>query len=228
FQNLLRCKSAIDFAQTIFNQWDKSPLQLVTQNAVLPTSMSNSQEFNRLFSHRTSIAEIMSLFDTEFYIPDDLNVKVDRASMAHSLECREPLLDHRLFELAFSFPESYRGQSNNSKRILKSVLEKYVPKSLFERPKRGFSIPLERWLNGALRGWCQDLLMPSHIQKSGLLIESTVQKLTEEHFSLGINRAPQIWQILAFQSWYDSITASWRRPVADKLLGNDLYNALQH
>ena len=102
--------------------------------------------------------QAMMYLDFAGYLPDDCLVKVDRASMAASLEVRCPLLDHRVVEFAWSLPLSYRVDDGGAKRVLKSVLERYLPRTLFERPKRGFGVPLGAWLRGPLRGWAETLL----------------------------------------------------------------------
>jgi asparagine synthase (glutamine-hydrolysing) len=99
----------------------------------------------------SSIVEAASYLDFSTYLPDDILVKVDRASMAVSLECRAPLLDRRVVEFALSLPENFKYHNGITKRILKDILYTYVPRSLVDRPKMGFGVPLSQWLRGPLQ-----------------------------------------------------------------------------
>ena len=144
--------------------------------------------------------EQMQLFDTATYLPDDILQKVDRASMAVSLEVRPPLLDHRVVEFAWRLPRSMRIQNGQSKWLLRRVLDRYVPRSLVERPKMGFGIPLAEWLRGPLRSWAEDLLDPSRLG-GGLLNVPAVHKLWAEHQSGAHNWAYALWTILMFEGW---------------------------
>ncbi|MDP4299854.1 asparagine synthase (glutamine-hydrolyzing) [Leptothrix discophora] len=138
-----------------------------------------------------------AFWDASHYLPDDILVKVDRASMANSLETRAPLLDHRVIEFSFGLPDKFKATSSESKIILKSVLERHIPRHLIDRPKMGFSIPLDEWLRTSLRPWCEDLL---HSEKRGseLLDNSIIRNLWTEHCSRNANHADKIWAILMF------------------------------
>jgi len=147
------------------------------------------------------VVDFMMFGDTSFYLPDDILTKVDRASMAVSLESREPLLDYRLLELAWSFPQSWRYKDGKGKIILRDILGRFVPKEFYERPKMGFSVPIASWLRGSMREWCGDLLSESAIQKSGIFDASSVSKILKEHQSGDHDNSELLWNMLMFQAW---------------------------
>ncbi|MFM1803560.1 MAG: hypothetical protein RL136_439 [Planctomycetota bacterium] len=142
--------------------------------------------------------------DIASYLVDDILVKVDRASMAHSLEAREPLLDPDLAELAFSLPLSMKIRGGERKWILRRVLERRVPRSLFERPKMGFGVPLAEWLRGPLRGWAEDLLDPARLRQAGYLDADAVRAIWSRTLDprMGSN-GYEAWNLLMFESWRD-------------------------
>jgi asparagine synthase (glutamine-hydrolysing) len=144
----------------------------------------------------------MMLGDIAHYLPDDILTKVDRATMAYGLEAREPLLDSALAELAFRLPSSMRIRDGERKWILRRVLERRVPRALFERPKTGFSVPLLRWLRGPLRSWAEERLDPARIGREGYLDPTAVRALWAD--TLAGRRggdAAEIWSVLMFESW---------------------------
>lgn len=146
-------------------------------------------------------AEWMMAMDAVTYLPDDILVKVDRAAMSASLETRAPFLDRDVVELAGQLPLSAKIDGRIGKRVLREVLYKYVPRELIERPKQGFSIPLDRWLRGELRGWAQALLSPASLNLSGLLNEQAVTQLWVRHQQGRENAGPLLWNILMLQLW---------------------------
>lgn len=131
-------------------------------------------------ARKLSAEEQQALFDLQYYLPDDLLTKVDRASMQHSLEVRVPLLDHRLVEFAMNLDISLKIQNGDSKYLLKQVLYDYVPAEHFNRPKWGFSIPLARWLQNDLRYLIDAYLADSLVKNLGLVNVSIVRKLKED------------------------------------------------
>lgn len=146
-----------------------------------------------------TLAETAALADAHQYLPDDILVKVDRASMAYSLETRAPLLDHRVIELALSLPTAFKHAGGVSKRVLRDVLYRHVPQEIVDRPKMGFSIPLREWLAGDLKDWGAsliDTLAPDH----PFLDKETVQRLWREH-QAGQNRTEPLWSILTLLSF---------------------------
>jgi asparagine synthase (glutamine-hydrolysing) len=146
-------------------------------------------------------AHAMMLLDLRTYLTDDILVKVDRASMAVSLELRAPLLDHRVIEFAWRLPLRQKILGSTGKRLLRRVLSRHVPTQLIDRPKRGFGLPLDDWLRGPLRGWVHDLLSPAALSRHGLLEAAPVQAALEDHLSKRSNRTHQLWAVLMLQAW---------------------------
>ncbi len=144
----------------------------------------------------------MMLLDTQTYLPGDILTKVDRASMAVSLEARVPLLDHRVYELAWRLPDDYRIGPAPGKGALRRILGNYVPREMFERPKQGFGIPLGDWLRGPLRDWAEDLLDERRMEQEGVLRTPLIQRAWKEHLSGQRQGHYLIWDILMFQGWY--------------------------
>jgi asparagine synthase (glutamine-hydrolysing) len=142
----------------------------------------------------------MQAQDMAGYLPDDILTKVDRCSMTVALEARVPLLDHRVVEFIWSLPAALR-RGSAPKALLKSVLARYVPPALVERPKRGFSVPLAQWLRGPLRGWAEDLLSPAKLANEGLLDVGGVRTLWQRHLSNREQNATGLWNILMLRAW---------------------------
>ncbi len=136
--------------------------------------------------------------DLTTYLPDDILCKVDRAAMAVSLETRVPLLDHEVVEFAWSLPLSIKLKDGIGKWPLRQLLYRHVPRELIDRPKVGFSIPLDDWLRGPLRDWAHTLLIDDN---QDLLDNEAVTKLWEDHLSLKVNRGSALWPILMYRSW---------------------------
>lgn len=147
------------------------------------------------------MAHEMMLRDLVGYLPDDILTKVDRASMAVSLEARVPLLDHRVVELAWRLPTDVKIHGGKGKRVLRDVLARRVPRALFERPKMGFGVPLADWLRGPLRGWAEELLDPVMIRDQGLLNPAAVADRWRRHLQGQGSVQHQLWAVLMFQAW---------------------------
>ena len=147
--------------------------------------------------------ESMMAADMLSYMVDDILVKVDRASMAVSLETRAPFLDHDLIEAAWSLPIEYKLRKGTSKWVLREVLYKHVPKSLIERPKMGFGVPLNDWLRGPLRDWAEALLDERKLITQGYLSVEVVKNTWQEHLDGTRNWGERLWAVLMFQSWLE-------------------------
>jgi asparagine synthase (glutamine-hydrolysing) len=153
-------------------------------------------------------AEAMMLWDLTGWLPDDIMTKVDRASMAVSLEAREPLLDHRLVEFAWRLPLSAKIRGGQGKRILRDVLYRHVPRELVDRPKTGFAIPLSEWLRGPLRDWVGDLLAPARVASAGVFDAKAVQELFATHQTSTQDFSGVLWNVVMFQAWYEENATS--------------------
>ncbi|MGI8704735.1 MAG: asparagine synthase (glutamine-hydrolyzing) [Sphingomicrobium sp.] len=143
----------------------------------------------------------MMYFDAVSYLPDDILCKVDRASMAVSLETRVPFLDHRVAELAACIPLAMKIRDGSGKQILRKLLYREAPQSLFDRPKAGFAVPVGEWIKGPLRPWAEELLDPARMVAEGWLDANLVGRRWRDHLSGRRESTPAIWAILMFQSW---------------------------
>jgi asparagine synthase (glutamine-hydrolysing) len=151
-----------------------------------------------------SNATKMTYCDALAYLPDDILCKVDRASMAVSLETRVPFLDHRVAELAARIPMSMKLRGKSGKWILRELLGRHLPSELFERPKSGFSMPVGDWLGNDLRDWAEDLLDPSRMHQEGFFDVERVQGRWQDNLAKRRNASSAIWAILMFQAWLRS------------------------
>ncbi|CEG09611.1 Asparagine synthetase [glutamine-hydrolyzing] 1 [Afipia felis] len=142
--------------------------------------------------------------DMASYLVGDILVKLDRATMAASLEARSPFLDHRVVEFAWRLPTALKVRNGQGKWILRQVLRRYLPEYLFERPKQGFNVPIGFWLRGPLREWAQGLLDMRRIRDDGLIDSRSVQACWQEHLTGQRDRSRYLWSVLMVQSWLDA------------------------
>lgn len=212
FQNLARKikKAAIaldgDSLDTIYTDlvthWKKAPLSpsASISNPVLPLESLMRNARPKIDG---PIERLMYL-DSLTYLPDDILVKVDRATMSTSLEARAPFLDHRLIEAAWRLPTHLRVHQRRGKIVLRDLLGRYVPKALFERPKMGFGIPIDRWLGNELRDWCENYLSETALSHSGLLETKVIREKWLQHVSGKANWGYWLWDVIQFQAWYSA------------------------
>jgi asparagine synthase (glutamine-hydrolysing) len=159
--------------------------------SIMPYRQSNGNVTERMMTH-----------DTCVYLPDDIMTKVDRASMACSLEVRAPFVDDwRLFDLAWRLPFTHKTGQQGGKLVLKGALARHIPRSLFERPKMGFAIPLGRWLNGPLKTWVADCTDATRIEREGFLDSGQVTELVRKAQSGEEWHSYKLWAVCIFQGW---------------------------
>jgi len=174
----------------------------VVLNAYEPKTLLNISENWPLIE---DFRETMMYLDTMTYLPGDILTKVDRASMATSLEARVPFLDHNVIEYAWTLPMSAKLKNGQTKWALRQVLENHVPKTLIDRPKMGFGVPIEYWLSGPLRDWADTLLDEKRLKEDGFFEVSVVRKMWTEHCNGKRRWHSQIWTILMFMAWLDNV-----------------------
>jgi asparagine synthase (glutamine-hydrolysing) len=141
------------------------------------------------------------LADQHYYLPADILHKVDRMSMAHSLEVRPPFLDHRIVEFAASLPQNFKVRGSTLKYLLKRVMRDKLPASVLRRSKMGFDIPTHEWFRGVLRPWIEAELNPESIRATGLFNADTVQQLLRDHLERRANVGYHLWGLLTLLIW---------------------------
>lgn len=193
---LLQVNSPEAMHQYHVSQW-MWPTDLIPEAAEYQTAFTDAG----LWAHQVNETERMMYTDLVTYLPEDILTKLDRASMAVSLEARVPLLDYRLVEFTSRLPLNFKIYRGQGKRILRSILARYVPSGLFERPKMGFGLPLAQWLRGPLRAWAEDLLDATKLRQEGVFNPTPVRQAWMEHVSGKRNCAVPLWGVLMFQAW---------------------------
>ena len=193
---VMDARSVEDLYLGFVSHW-RDPASIVIGGQEPPTLVTGSRpELPGL----DGVQQMMAL-DALTYLPDDILVKVDRASMAVSLESRVPMLDHRVVEFAWRLPQNLKLRDGQSKWLLRQVLYKYVPRELIERPKQGFAVPIAAWLRGPLRDWAENLLDESRLRREGIFEPAPVRQKWLEHLSGKRNWQHWLWDVLMFQAW---------------------------
>ena len=173
------------------------------QKLVLNSIEKDIYQSLQLNGTKLSYTEWMMYADSQTYMMEDILTKVDRAAMSNSLETRVPFLDHRIYEFAWSLPLDYKLTQGCSKRILRDVLYRYVPKNLVDRPSMGFAVPFAEWLRGPLKPWAESLINPDLLARQGYLNTQMVQRYWQQHQSGKRNWHFALWNILMFQAWLE-------------------------
>ena len=186
-----------DFYQRRRSKW-WHPSDLLRQT---PAMDDPPPRFAAFGSGRESCYLYAMAVDTMTYLPDDILVKVDRAAMSCSLETRVPFLDHRVAEWAWRLPVELRITPTETKRVLRKVLYKEVPRELLERPKMGFGCPVGEWVRGPLRDWAEDLLSSARLKRHGLLKPKRARDFWKLHRDGVIDQGYQLWTLLMLQAW---------------------------
>jgi asparagine synthase (glutamine-hydrolysing) len=186
-----------DLNRRLLRHWERPPVAISSKT--IPAHAELDREFDGAVS---SPLDRWQLTDMLTYLPDDILVKLDRASMAVSLEGREPLLDHRVIEFAWRLPPALRIAEGKGKWLLRKVLDRYVPRSIIERPKMGFAVPIDAWLRGPLREWAEDLLSDRSLKSAGLLDPAPVRRRLAEHQTGRRNWQYSLWGALMIQAWH--------------------------
>lgn len=186
-------------SETLYDRMHRTPIGIV-QPLLNPEYVG----IQTLSSSRTPDSRDQSLLtDYMNYLPSDILTKVDRATMAASIEGREPLLDHRVFEFAAQLPYEYKMHNGVSKKILKDIVHEYLPKEVMDRPKTGFSIPLTSWLQNDLKEYVNDTFYSTSIYEAGILNKKECISLLEKFHNNKLHYKPLIWKLLMLMSWYD-------------------------
>ena len=200
---LLSSDSMVDLYLKLVTHWDEPSKALSSGNDQLLTDYSNNEELSNFDNVRG-----MMLMDLITFLPDDLLVKIDRAAMAVSLETRAPFLDHNIVEYAFNLNQKFKVRNGNTKWILKEVLNKYLPKNTYDRPKMGFAVPIGKWLRGPLRDWADNLLNENRLKEEGYFNHKEIKLKWDQHISETHNWDYHLWDVLMFQAWLENLKSN--------------------
>jgi len=184
------------FYQRLVSQWHDV-------GDILPESREPITAANdpALRLHAPEFVARMQVRDTLSYLPDDILTKVDRATMAASLEARAPLLDIRVLQFAWSLPGHMKLRGREGKWLLRQLLYRQVPRALVDRPKMGFAVPLDVWLRGPLREWAEHLLSEQRLRQGGMFVPAPIRQRWSEHLSGRRNWQSALWPVLMFEAW---------------------------
>jgi asparagine synthase (glutamine-hydrolysing) len=196
--SLLPSQSPMDMYATMASHWAQPERVVSGAETLSALHMVDDQRINLPEFERQAI-----FLDTITYLPNDILVKVDRATMAFGLEGRIPLLDPRVVEFAWRLPLHMKVRPNQGKWLLRQVLYRYVPRELVERPKMGFGIPLNSWLRGPMRDWAEALLEPRRLREEGFFDANAVRGKWADHLRGRGAWQFHLWDILMFQLWWE-------------------------
>ncbi|MDX1737456.1 MAG: asparagine synthase C-terminal domain-containing protein, partial [Alphaproteobacteria bacterium] len=190
------CEDQDGFYRRLISHW-MNPEEIIPGSREIKTVIWD----DKVKALTPDFVERMRYLDILTYLPDDILTKVDRASMAVSLEARVPILDHRVVEFAWTLPTERLIKNGQGKWPLRQVLYRHVPQSIIDRPKMGFGVPIDSWLRGPLKEWAEDLLNPASIKKHGILTPEPIWQKWQEHLSGERNWQYYLWDILMLQAW---------------------------
>ncbi len=188
-----------DLYRATVTEWPEAANMLM-DGRIPPNLLDNRSAWPKIAD---PVARMMTV-DGLTYLPDDILVKVDRASMAVSLETRAPFLDRDVMEFAWRLPMHMKLRDGKGKWILRRLLDRHVPRALIERPKMGFGIPLDQWLRGPLRDWAGDLLAEDRLRREGYLRPEAITRTWQAHQRGEGNFGYRLWSVLMFQAWWDA------------------------
>ena len=191
-----------DFYNSLIHVWP-DPASLVKGQSSPNYSFPQPTDKTLPACLNDNLSSRMMAWDALGYLPDDILVKVDRAAMFVALETRSPFLDNRLVSLAWRLPMSMKIKDGSSKWALRQILYKHVPRSMIERPKAGFAIPIGDWLRGPLRVWCTELLNPDRLELEGFIEPEVVNLLWQQHLSCRYDHTTKLWAVLMWQCWLE-------------------------
>ncbi|MBL1280581.1 MAG: asparagine synthase (glutamine-hydrolyzing) [Fluviicola sp.] len=198
-KNVLYDPSNENIMLSLSQQFTNSQMKefMASDFSELPTSYL-SKELKSSYSPLS----YMQAIDYQTYLLDDILQKVDRATMTHSLEGREPFLDHRIIEFAATLPNEFKYQNGVKKRIVRDIVHQYVPQEMMDRPKMGFAIPIANWLNNELKDLVEEYISESKIKEQGIFNWEYIARIKDAFFNGKKEYDTKIWYVLMFQMWY--------------------------
>jgi asparagine synthase (glutamine-hydrolysing) len=201
FKNLLNDPSPAELMKNLTQTFTNSELDKLFAKPFI--GLVTEHDCDQLDLKNDPLAYMMGV-DYKTYLVDDILQKVDRATMSVGLEGREPFLDHHIIEWAAQLPSNYKYHNGDKKHIIKQIVHKYVPKSLMDRPKMGFGIPIEKWLNDELKSLVFENLNKDKLNQHGLFSVIEVENILNQFYSGRTEKHLQVWYLLMFQMWYNT------------------------
>lgn len=203
-EKMYKIADSLNNSNSILDHY-KSHLMIWQKNEKIFLDEDNAKvdvvKFDKFNINEDNFDYKINLLDIESYLPDDILVKTDRSSMKFGLETRAPYLSSKLLDITKMMPQTFKSSNHKGKLILRDLLRDYLPKKFSEGPKKGFSIPMNDWLNGSLREWSEDLFNSNIYKKNTIINNDLVNRYWADHKSLKINYHKRIWNILILMDW---------------------------
>ena len=199
-KTVLKDPSKKEIMLSLSQQFTNKQMSKIMKNNF--SELETMYQSNELLKDSNSSLSYMMAVDFQTYLLDDILQKVDRATMTHSLEGREPFLDHRILEFAAQLPDNFKYNNGIKKRILKDITHQYIPQKLLDRPKMGFAIPIASWLNNQLKDYVEEYINKDRIVKQGIFNWSYISQLKTSFYSGRKEYDTKLWYFLTFQMWY--------------------------